>query len=83
MTKRSRPPLDEIPFLEPAAWPFLLTLDEVAAILGCCARTVRRSIARGKLRAVRTGGLHRVRRPDLQVLLDPDKSGWRQRARRT
>jgi excisionase family DNA binding protein len=43
----------------------LLTVDQVAAELVCCTKTVRKLIATGELPAFRHGRLVRVRRSDL------------------
>lgn len=54
----------------PTAEPPLLTVNDVAALVGCSPRTVRRAIAAGRLRAVRpTGptGRYKVRPDDYEA----------------
>jgi len=51
---------EEISVLEP-----LLTIAEVAKILRCSERTIRRLIRSGRLRAVQTGHCYRFLRQDL------------------
>lgn len=52
------------------AVPKLHLIDEVAAILGVSARTVRRMIARGELVACRLGRSVRVHPDDLAAYID-------------
>jgi excisionase family DNA binding protein len=55
---------DETNLLDP-----LLTLAEVAKILRCSQRTVRRLIRSGRLKAVQTGRCYRFRQKDLAELI--------------
>jgi excisionase family DNA binding protein len=51
----------------PAGTPVWLRTSQVAAMLGCSGRTVRRMIARGELRAMRLGDEGHWRIPRLEV----------------
>ena len=47
----------------------LLRLDEAAAVLNLSVRAVRRLAARGVLRRIRIGGASRVRRSEVERLM--------------
>lgn len=47
----------------------LLTVAEVANVLNCCTKTVRRIIASGILPAIRLNRQYRVRRADLAATI--------------
>jgi excisionase family DNA binding protein len=53
----------------------LLTVEETAAALRVCTRTVRRAIKSGELPAVRLGRQYRIRRRDLEWFLRQRCSG--------
>lgn len=49
----------------------LLPLKDAAALVPCSVRTLRRRIAEGKLPAYRSGQLIRVKRSDLDAMMQP------------
>ena len=49
----------------------LLPLKDAAGLVPCSVRTLRRRIAEGKLPAYRSGQLIRVKRADLDAMLQP------------
>lgn len=53
--------------------PRLLSVVEVADVLGTCTETVYRRIWRGELRSVRVGRAVRVRVDDLRAYLDSNR----------
>jgi excisionase family DNA binding protein len=55
---------------QPVAVPKLLTVEEVATILGVHAQTVRRSIPRDELPFVKIGRTHRYRPVDVNRYID-------------
>lgn len=48
-----------------------LSLKDAAALIPCSVRTIRRRIAEGQLPAYRTGRIMRVKRGDLEALMQP------------
>jgi excisionase family DNA binding protein len=50
----------------PAAPAALLTTNESADVLRCCAKTITNLIARGQLKAVRLGKAVRIERSELE-----------------
>ena len=53
----------------------LLTVEEVAARLRVCVRTVKRHLGAGRLGSVRIGGMRRVRMSDLRTFVGQDGDG--------
>jgi excisionase family DNA binding protein len=64
-----------------ATWPEILTLDEVAHILGVTVRTVRRQVARGLIPAVKSGATYRTRKSDLLAAFTPTNTKHRREGR--
>ena len=56
--------------LPPEQFEPLLTLKQVAVVLGLSERSVRRIIQAGDLPAIRIGGSPRIRSADLRAYLD-------------
>ena len=56
--------------LPPEQFEPLLTLKQVAVVLGLSERSVRRIIQAGDLPAIRVGGSPRIRTADLRAYLD-------------
>jgi hypothetical protein len=63
-------PIDERPAADSVVVPRLLTVAEVADVLGVCCESVRRAIWRVQRRSVRIGRAVRVRVVDLSYFDD-------------